>query len=229
MHIAIDPGSTHMGKKKFIKELVEDARRANVSSLKFQLFPNKPEFTDCGNVWLDPDLFKVAYKQGKKERVLVTASVFGKEEAEFLADFDVPYVKFAYSMKDQFDLMRGFLNKGTKVVVTSDPMHVMKINDEFNDEKNLIKLYTATIHGQTLYPVNFEIDFDGLFTRNRFDGFSDHSLSEKQACNAVRQGAKWVEAHAGLLYREVECPDKAISWDIKRLHLYVNAVRSASK
>lgn len=221
LHIAIDPGSSHMGKKKFVEDLISAADSANVNSIKFQLFPNEKRFTDCGNVYMSRDLFDHAYRFARKLHVKVTASVFGKEEAEFLAGYKVPYVKFAYSMRHETNMIEGWLNRGTIVVVTTDVM------TKLPEHKNLVKLYTATNGTDTLYPCTYQIEFEGLFPQ-RFQGFSDHCLTETQACRAVREGAIWIEKHAGLMYNEVDCPDKHIQWDIGRLHLYVQAVRKAS-
>jgi len=219
MYIVVDPGSTHMGKPKLVREIIEKAKAGGADAVKFQLFPDSKTFTDTGNVYMSPDLFDYAHKQGKLNRIDVTASVFGHKESEFLASYKVPFVKFAYSMKDDISSMEGWLNMGRKVVVTTDIMSMSKLPEH----EKLITLYTATVDGKTLYPCMFEIDFEGMF--NYFNGFSDHTLGCGQAQRAKEYGCKWIEKHAGLKYVDVECPDKAFCLDINYLGEFVKAVR----
>lgn len=218
MHIAIDPGSTHMGKKKFVKEIIEKCKEAGVDSVKFQLFPNESRFLN-GNVWMSPDLFNYAIQQGKVNKIPVTASVFGKAESEFLATYDVPYVKFSHSMKHEIFMINGWLGLGKQVVVTSDMMSI----DRLPEHENLITLWTATVDGKTLYPCNFDINFEGIF--EKFYGFSDHTLGVRQAINAKKHGARMIEKHAGLKYNDVQCNDKAFCLDVNDLKDWVRAVK----
>lgn len=223
IHIAVDPGSTHMGNKKFVTEMVSKARFYGADSIKFQLFPNDEKYTKCGNVYLGEDLFDHAWRVGRKEKIAVTASVFGQKEAEFLSRYPVEYVKFAYSMRNEVSMIKGWLERGTVVVVTTNVIDGAKLPKD----KNLIKLFTATSGGQTEYPCTSLINFDGLFPE-RFQGFSDHTLTELQAFHAVRNGAIWVEKHVTLPYNEVDCPDKHIALDINRLQLYCGSLRKAA-
>lgn len=220
IHISVDPGSTHMGKKHLITQLVEKAKKGGANTIKFQLFPNEPKYTDCGNVWLSPDLFDHAYRVGKQIDMGVTASIFGPKEAEILARYKIPYVKFAYSMSNDHNTINAWLNRGTIVVVTTDVMSAHKLPTH----ENLVKLFTYTVNGQTQYPCTSIIDFRGLFPE-RFNGFSDHTLGEAQAVMAKKCGANWFEKHAGLLYDDVECPDKYISMNINDLSIYTGAIR----
>lgn len=217
-HIAVDPGSTHMGQKKFIKELVERTAQAGADSIKFQLFPNTKEYTAGGNIYLSDDLFRLAFSHGEKCGIEVTASVFGPREADFISGFDVPYVKFAYSQRNNLRAIEGFLNRGSKVVVSTDVMTAHMLPKHHN----LVKLYVYTLNGEAVYPCDVALNFEGKFPP--FDGFSDHTIGYGQACEAVRFGAKWIEKHVTLGYVETDCPDTRFAMHIDALAQFVAMV-----
>ena len=170
MHISLEMGSTHMGKKEYIREFLEESLKYPDSSVKFQLFPNESRYTKTGNVYLTKENFDYAYHFGKSIGVKVTASVFEQENNDFLLTYDVPYVKFAYSRNHRIDLIDPWLKRGTKVVITSDFM----TKKQLPKGQNIIHLWTSTVHGQTLYPNHFQIDYHPILTQ--YDGISDHSL-----------------------------------------------------
>jgi N,N'-diacetyllegionaminate synthase len=211
--IVLDPGSTHMGKQAYGMELIDIAEEAG-ALIKFQLFPNAKEYTDSGNVHLKMDLFQSLYNYGKKKGTLITASVFGDKELEYLAGFDVPFVKFSHSKREWLTKIKGCLGFGVKVVVSTDcssdrllPRH-----------NNLVKLFCIPE-----YPHTDFICFDGLFPR--FDGFSDHTLGYEQTLNAVKAGANWIEKHITLDYDDVDCPDRGFALTRKEAVAMCNEIR----
>lgn len=219
-HIAIDPGSCHQGKEAYIDEIVQKAKDANVDSVKFQLFPNRTQFTLGGNVYLERDLFSRAYKLGQQLGVPVTASIFGEDEDLFLRKFDIPYVKVAYSQKTRFNI-NYWLERKTPIVITSDIM----TRPSVKEHELITHLWTATINGQTLYPIPFLCDFEGLFP-HPFQGFSDHTFGTSQACAAVDAGATWIEKHVTPEHADVVCPDSRFAIPLSHLEKFVKAVKS---
>lgn len=228
-HISLDMGSTHMGKKHLIREAVETIAKVKREklykdiTLKFQLFPDEAKYTDCGNIHMPLDLFTFAYQYGSKHNVAVTASIFGEKEADFLTRFTIPYVKFAYSMRDKTNWMKGWLSKGVRVISTTNFMERVKLPEKVD------ALYTYTEGGEPVYPVQALIDFEKVFIADRFVGFSDHTLGWKQTCNAIRYGAKWIEKHITPPYNDVECPDRYFALNLHQLDVFVDAVKKATE
>lgn len=210
IHVCAEAGSTHMGKLDKIKALIEGAKAAGADSIKFQLFPNIKEYTGCGNVYMSKDLFTKAFRIGLDVGIPVTASIFGKEESDFIKDFDVPYVKFGYSMRNS-----SLMDEHETVVVTTDIMETCKRDDA-------VKLYTVTVNGQVVYPVTQSIHFEGLFPR--YDGFSDHTLGIYQAERAVISGATWFEKHVRP-DQDMDCPDARFAIDLDELKDYVEVIK----
>lgn len=98
---------------------------------------------------------------------------------------------------------------GHKVMATYDVMNVHKA------PQGVIKLYTITYNGATMYPVPFKVEFGNIFYK--FDGFSSHCLGIDQELQAVYSGAKWIELHLTLGYPDITCPDAAFAKNPKEL------------
>ena len=52
VRIIAELGSCHGGKFAYGKEAIDFCIDHDIDAIKFQLFPNKPEFTKTGNIWL---------------------------------------------------------------------------------------------------------------------------------------------------------------------------------
>lgn len=191
MNIVLDPGSTHDGRKHLCIELIDRCKDIKAPILKFQLFPNKPEFTAAGNIPLNYDWFGELVKHGWKRGVQVTASAFDQPAMDLLMRYEVPFVKFAYSQKDKINNIKGILAQGKKVCVSTDVMNLHTLPKD----KNLIKLFC-----QPVYPTMWTTNFEGLFPM--FDGVSDHSLGITESLAAYNHGAQWLEKHVTLPYKE---------------------------
>lgn len=203
MHFIVECGSTHMNNKDYIKEFVETALEAGVDSVKFQLFPDTPEFTSTGNIAITNKNFEYAMKLAPGK---VAASVFDFDSLTYLLCLNPPYVKFAFSTRNQLDWIEKCLLLKTQVIVTTT------IWDGPPKNKDIIKLTTAyhapktECDPYTLYPNPYMMDFSGLFPEY-FQGYSDHSIGWHNAHQAKLAGAKWVEKHMKLAKPDIQCPD----------------------
>lgn len=200
--LVVDPGSCHAGRKKLCFELIDEAKKAKADVIKFQLFPNTKQFTDCGNIPLNYDWFGDLFHYGSKRGMKVTASCFDQHALDLLMRYDVPFIKFSYSQtQDESKLkhIKGLLETGRKVMCSTDVMNISKLPDH----ANLTKLFC-----QPIYPTMHKTNFENLFPI--FDGFSDHSLGITEAIEAVNHGARVIEKHMGLPYKDtLSCPDGA--------------------
>lgn len=186
-----------MGKLDYLKEALERANVIGVT-LKVQLFPNIPFFTDSGNVHLPLKTFEKAYEFSKSIGTPFTASVFGEDELKFLMDFNLPFIKFAYSQRKQFSWMEQACNKGHDIMVSTNLMELPKLHELFPD--NLLGLFCIPE-----YPVTYEVNFERMF--EYFDGFSDHTLGISHINKARIAGAKIIEKHVTLNHDDIRCPD----------------------
>lgn len=197
-------GSCHMGKLERIKEAIDRCKATGtISALKLQLFPNEEKYTSVGNVYLSPELFKIAFEYGKSVGFTVTASVFDMENYYFLRNLQPDFIKFAYSQNHQW-WIRDCLAHNFEAIVSCDVM------SEHLVDREATKLYCVP-----LYPVPYELSFDGLFPR--FAGFSDHSLGIRQTQKAIDAGAQIIEKHIRLGYEDETCPDARFAVTIEEL------------
>jgi len=188
-----DPGSCHCGSITTAKELVRAAKDCGCDMIKFQLFPDKPEFTASGNVPLPYGVFEDVAAYGDSVGIEVFASVFNSTAYKVVAKNCVS-IKFSFK-----SCMGEWL---TQAVQDFKPDNVFASGDVMNPLPEFVqRLYCVP-----LYPVPYRLDFEGIF--KRFDGFSDHTLGISQTLEAVRCGAKIIEKHFRLDRKECDAvPD----------------------
>lgn len=193
-----------MGKKAYVKELIERAAEARADAIKFQLFPNIPKYTEAGNIWMSFDLFDEALEIGKQNEIYVSASVFGSVESDYLSGKKVPWIKIAHSMTGT-SIMHGLIDIGKKLFVSSD------INNRIeNLPENVSQLYCIPE-----YPVRYVID-QSFFEYN-YDGFSDHTLGIQQTINIAKHPkCRIIEKHVTLEYNDIICPDRKFAINFKQ-------------
>jgi sialic acid synthase SpsE len=190
--IVSEIGSTHLGREALVKEAIERSMEADADVVKFQLFPNEERFTKSGNIWMSQDLFLYALQYGREIGMKVTASAFDDESVDFLIGCDVPFVKFAYSQKENAVGIRKVINQGMDAVVSCDHLTFNKVSD------HALKLLCIP-----QYPVYFDVRFESVFPQ--FYGYSDHSLGIDTPVKAVVHGARMIEKHVRVAPKG--CPD----------------------
>lgn len=186
-------GSCHQGKISYIFEAIDRCKDSGIDALKLQLFPNTAPYVPT-NIYLPPETFIRAFKYARSKDLPLSASVFDKASFDFLQELNPPFIKFAYSKKDQRDMIEDSLALGIETIVSCDVMTDQSVNPK------AVKLYCIPE-----YPVRYEVNFDELFPR--FDGFSDHTLGTRQTKKALKAGAKIIEKHVRLGKSDETCPD----------------------
>ena len=200
-----DIGSCHMGNIDYCKEAIDIGEDIGLDVVKFQLFPNESPYTKrskdgvemekpTGNVHM-PYKWWTELWEYAENKVEITASVFDAEAIDTIQDFNVPFIKFGYSQNHRKQWMAK-LAKDHQIMVSCDDNSINDINADY------IRLFCIS-----QYPVNYLIDFEGLFVKGRFDGFSDHTRGSDQTLKAVRFGAMYIEKHMKLDHEDVICPD----------------------
>lgn len=194
IRLIAEVGSNHLGDVNRMFDVVDAAKAAGLDAVKFQLFPNHHSYTDCGNVYLDPVLFKMVFAYGQFKGMTVSASVFDEKSFKFLLELKPKFIKFSYGKKDQLDWINQTIAAGIEAIVSCDVMTDKKV------PAKATKLYCIPE-----YPVRYKVDFASIFPR--FDGFSDHTLGTEQTKTAIDKGAKLVEKHVKLNADDFNCPD----------------------
>lgn len=183
--IIVDPGSCHIGKIEYAKELIDLAARYHLS-IKFQLFKDAPPNIPLPREWWGE---LVEYT---KERINIFASCDDDDALELLKKHGTRYVKFGYNERKQFKRIE-YAKTFAKVIVSCPLLEI----DNYPD---CIKLFCIPE-----YPVLYEIDFRKVF--KYFDGFSDHTLGYYQTMRATEYGAQIIEKHITLDHDDIKCPD----------------------
>ena len=204
-----DVGSCHMQKLSYAKECIDVAYNCGVDVIKFQLFQGF-DFTRTGNIELPrewwPELLEYA-----GTRIKLTSSAFDWAAVALLNESPVPFIKFAYSQRDKLHWMEGCKKP---VMVSCDVMSKKSIPEGY-----------LTLYCIPEYPVRYQVDFEGIFTRLHFDGFSSHCLGIEQDKRAVDYGARYIEKHMTLDHKDITCPDSAFALPPKELDRFVTAVK----
>lgn len=213
LYLIAEAGSSHEGKWEYIEELLDRVAEAGFDAVKFQLFPNVEAFTQTGNVYLPPDLYLDACDYAKAIDLDCTASVFDEDSFDFLLKTRPPFIKFAYSKKEQRAWIEECLEENIEAIVSCDVMSDQKVS------KGATKLFCVP-----RYPVYEQLCFDGIFPR--FEGFSDHTLLYNQTIEAVMAGAKIIEKHITL--PQSTCPDSCFALQPPEFTHMVQALRRLS-
>jgi sialic acid synthase SpsE len=208
--IIAEIGSTHGGKMELIKQGCEELAAADVDGIKFQLFPNDPKYTECGNVYLEPELFLEGVKYARECGLDASASVFDDDCLELCLKASPRWVKFAYSKKNDSVGIKTVLQSGIEAIVSCDVMTQDSVTEKAT------RLFCIP-----QYPVYFHIDFLALFPR--FDGFSDHTLGYWQTLEAAYLGAKTIEKHVKLA--DKGCPDAAFALSLTDFKTMTGLIR----
>lgn len=202
MKVIVDPGSCHMGKLEYAKELIDVAVDCGADACKFQLFKDLPPNIKLPRYWF---LELVAYGANKKMEVFASVFEWGAYD---LVKSVCKSIKLAYSQRTRGSLynIKAFEN----FYISGD------IFTEFPE--GTIKLFC--IHE---YPVLYEVNFDGIFPE--FDGFSSHCMGIRQEIKAIEAGAKYLEFHITLDKSDITCPDHAFAKRPKEAKKLINIIR----
>jgi N,N'-diacetyllegionaminate synthase len=207
--VIVDPGSTHMGKIEYAKEAIDLAAENKCWAIKFQLFKGE-EFTKNGNIELPREWWPKLVEYAK-DRIIIFSSVFDFEAIDLLTKYESPYIKIPYSQRKRFRAYYPFMKM--EIIISCHPSEVYNY-------PNCIRLFCIPE-----YPVLYKIDFNEIFTRYPFNGFSDHTLGFKQTLETIKYGARYIEKHITLNHKNINCPDNNFAlrpYELKRMMEVIN-------
>lgn len=208
VRIMAEAGSCHMGKLRYALQLIDLAVDCGCWAIKFQLFKNMPPNIELPRKWWSE------LKAHAERRIILYASVFDMEAIELLRKYHTVYTKFAYSQRKWFE----GIQKSRCPIVSCSP-------EEIFIYKNGFFKPTFALFCIPEYPVLYQIDFDQIFKRYSFDGFSDHTLGYSQTLRAIKAGARMIEKHITLDHSDITCPDHYFALRPKELKGMMSAIK----
>lgn len=226
--IIAEIGSNHKGDVNLAKHLIDKAIECGCDSAKFQVWSKKSLFSKevfAKNPQLEQEIeqyslslsdFKELKAYGDAKGIVVSASVFCKEEVDYLVQVtDVAYLKIASMDITNLPFLEYVAKQGKPVILSTGLASVAEIDKAVN----LISRHTSNLillHCTSLYPQRDEqSDLNNIpFLREMFEvpvGYSDHSLGITIPLAAVAKGACLLEKHFALDKEDEKIWDKNFS------------------
>lgn len=224
-----DPGSCHMGRLEYAKELVRVGAGAGLNAVKFQLLTSAE--TKNGNIAMDWEWLPELMDLGDRLGVEVFASVFDRSGWDWLIKCGCKSVKLSYSQANKLSVyphVSPLVNYFVSEDVMSPPNKLTPVllknpdEDSLEAKENRKAMRIIRLYCIPEYPVRYMVDFEGLFPR--FDGFSSHCLGIEQDLRAVEAGAKYLEVHYTLDKEDISCPDHRFAKHPFRLEQLCNGI-----
>jgi sialic acid synthase SpsE len=217
--IIFDGGSCHEGDFNNAIRLAYAAKDANADAIKFQFLPE--QLCRNGNIAFPNGCIGYILKWCDNFKIGCFFSVWNIDDASFLLQKmkkteQLLAVKIAHHKTLNYGLIEFCCRNFDVVYLTLDSMQVCP------EYHNITTLWTHTIHGETVYPVESILSFEGTFPR--FEGFSDHTLGINQSLNAIAAGAKVIEKHL-CINNSQKVPDARFALPIKDAQNFVKLCR----
>lgn len=250
MEIIGEAGSNHNGDLDTAIRLVDAAKLAGATSVKFQfIYADNlylPEFHEGGQY-----IPNQAHSQRAKEQLThrewskiweaaaqigipISASVFCDEGLELLSNLGAPYVKIASTDLTNVGLIQKAVDRFPRVILSTGMATMGEIEETVRRlNKTSPSANIDLMHCVSLYPCPLEESnprrvrlLRDAFSRNI--GYSDHTRDVYSALLALAHGANFFEKHF-TLDKSQPGFDHANALDPTELELYVQTLNSARR
>ena len=213
--VIAEVGSNHGNDFKTAKQFIKMAKRSGCSAVKFQwIDEGSVESTNNAGIFMPEAWIERLLEYGIMVGFPVFFSCFGDVDRKMLslAHLGCKMMKFPFSQRHDIANIQQALLLFNEVFVSTAPMDKW----ELPEHDRLRVLYCHSFHGQPIYPVVEELNFQGLwgpsiFPTIDFDGLSSHCLDVGQVERAIKQGARVVEVHMKLEDTPLTIPDSRFS------------------
>ena len=207
-------GINHQGNLGIATQMIDRAKECGADVAKFQVYdpeklldPNDYTPRDWAAIKktkLDFDEVHFLFSYCQIEGIEFMASAFDKERLEWLEKVGVKRHKIASRTVDDLDYCKAVLKTG-KTVFVSDG----KALGKFFGAPNVKWLYCISKYPTALEEISWD---EGIFWKNAYYGFSDHTQSLTAAKTAIVLGAKLIEKHF-TLDKSLAGPDHCCSME----------------
>ncbi len=233
--IIAEAGINHNGDLDTALKLVDAAKTAGASAIKFQTYvtekrvqPDNPVFEILKQCELSRDQQIKIKEYADRMGIMFFSTPFDPESAEFLASLGVPLMKIA-----SFDIVNKKLLEA--VVATKIPTIMSRGMADEKEIDTAVQIFEkagseyALLHCISAYPtpkesVNLKVIQSLLEKYTCPIGFSDHTLDIDASVYAVALGARIIEKHF-TLDRSQQGPDHQMSVDPVSLKILCDKIR----
>jgi len=213
IHIAGDFGSCHLGRLDIAKELIHVAKECGLDAVKGQLWMGEKPPNITFPLKYVGELKRYADEIG----IDIYFSVWGIKPIIELRKLKIMSIKFSHSQRHK--VAKFYENN----LYNFDRVYCSY--SYLDDPPKFDKMELISYWCIPEYPVPYQIDFKPKIFE-RFNGFSDHTLSWNQTIAAVRNGAQYIEKHFRLEDKNQEqVPDGKFALKPKELEEMVRILK----
>lgn len=244
-YIVAELGAAHNGSLETAIKIIEIAAACGADAVKFQCFTpdtitmnvNSDNFVIKSGPWKGASLhslyarahtprgwFPVLFQRADDLGITPFASVFSKEDVDFMEQFDCPIYKISSFELVDTPLISYVASKGRPIILSTGMSSSQEVDDGVRAamsghtaHQDVIKL-----HCVSAYPT--ELRDSRLHAMMRGDGLSDHSIGPDVAIAATALGASIIEKHL-TLSRQAGGLDDGFASEPEEFEYMVKAVR----
>jgi N,N'-diacetyllegionaminate synthase len=239
-------GVNHDGNFAKAKKLINYAKQANFTAVKFQIYKtekllkkstplaeyqksqkkSKNMFDLLEKYKFTYDQFYNLKKYCDKINISFLATPFDNDSAEFLNDINTEVFKISSGDLNNFYLLN-------KIKMFNKPIIISTGMSELNVLKNTLKFLNckknklAILHCISSYPTNLvDTQLSNINRLKKFGypvGFSDHTIGIEAAIAAISIGAKIIEKHITLDVN-LDGPDHSSSLEVNKLPKFIKHI-----
>jgi sialic acid synthase SpsE len=236
VYVIAEIGINHNGQPKTARQLIDRARWANASAVKFQTYitekrvgKNSPIFNLLKQCELTFQEQKELFQYAGDSGIDVFSTPFDDESVDFLASVGTPCYKIASFDVTNRKLVRRISKQGKPVIMSRGMANRQEIDRATRIlKKNDIRF--ALLHCISAYPVSSmsQLHLSTIQAlRGRYNcpvGFSDHTIGIEAPKYAVAAGATIIEKHF-TLSKKSKGPDHAISAEPAEMKKLTESIR----
>ncbi len=250
-YVIAEVGSNHNGDMELCRRLIDAAADAGADAVKFQSWSEKSLIADeeyerntqysdkkrhFGSLREMVRAYQFTAEQHRQARehcqrrgIAFCSTPFSPEEADLLAELEVPFFKIASMDIVHLALLRHVARKGLPVVISTGMATMGEIERAVEVVRAEGNEQIVLLHCVSIYPPDLEtVHLRNMRTlSDAFGvpvGFSDHTLGVSIPLAAVALGACVIEKHF-TLDKDMEGWDHAISADPQEMRALVSGGR----
>lgn len=198
IEIIAEIGQNFNGDIILAKELIRLAKLNGADVAKFQVYDAKALFPKNGNEWYDynckteltKEHLEILRDECDNIGIEFMASVFDEERVEWLERLGIKRFKIASRSVYDESLKNKIFSTKKPIIISLG----MWDGDEFPEIKSPSKV--DFLYCISKYPTNLEcLHFNNVDFKEKYSGFSDHTLGIVAPIVAMSRGAKIIEKH----------------------------------
>ena len=243
--IIAEIGNSHNGNLKYAMNAIDNAKRAGVDAVKFQyikpeelVHPNLKPYNPISKLKSQLEKFKKITLKLKDYKKL--SKYAHKQKIKFgLSIFDLSAIREVRNIVDFYKIASGDIKFNLlieKITNTKKSVIISTGVSDYNEIKKMkFKNNVSILHCLSKYPSNSSdlamatiLKLKEKFKKNKI-GYSDHTNGYLSCLCAVSLGAKIIEKHFIINYKNKLVPDYNVSIDAKDFKKMVMSIREIEK